>query len=79
MLELVPSPKAQLHATMVLLPLGSVLRSVKTQLSLVQALPKNAEGAALAGAVTVTVRVVVPVAPPLSVTVRRTVYVPAAT
>ena len=39
---------------------------------------KDAVGAGLAGGATVTLRVVVAVAPPLSVTVSVTVYVPAA-
>src|SRR2546426_796508 len=65
-----PSPKLQLHPTMV--PSGSVLVLVKLQVSPVQLCVKAAVGDVLAGA-TVMVCDVDPVPPPLSVTVRLTV------
>jgi len=75
LLELPPSPKLQLQATT--RPSGSLLASLKLQLTPLQLAEKDARGGWF-GAVTVTDCAVLPVAPSSSVTVSRTVYVPPA-
>ena len=75
MLAVAPSPKFQLHATT--LPSGSLLVLVNVQASAVQLDVNDATGGWLVP-VTVMLCEVEPVLPPLSVTVRPTVYVPPA-
>ena len=75
LLDVPPSPKVQRQAAT--LPSGSLLPSLKSQLSPLQLGEKDAVGDWLAG-VTVTDLLVTSVAPLSSVTVSRTVYVPPA-